>query len=58
MGKELQKMEVKETGDIVFWLRGERSKFIEGQEFVKVVRFEGDKVPSFMLKNSLKLRHD
>lgn len=55
--EDLIKMKNRETGDIVFRIKGMPSRFIEGQEFIPVRRWENDKITSYILKNSLQLAY-
>ena len=51
--EKLIEAKVKDTDDHVFVIKGQPSRFVEGDEFVQVKRFPDDKNPRYIKKRSL-----
>lgn len=54
MDKKFTRYEIKETKEIVFRVDGMRSRFVEGHEYVPIVRSIDDKTVGYFLREALR----
>lgn len=50
---KLVRVKNKENQDILFLVKGAPSRYIEGEEYVQVKRFETDKLNSYIKRSSI-----
>lgn len=49
---ERKQVKLKESDDLLWWLKDEKSRYIEGKEFVMVKRNLSDKETKYILRSS------